>query len=55
MNGVSPNSASVTSVQAALAALKAGQMSLNQVCYMFYNVCELLIIHETTAIGQYDF
>ena len=30
MNGGSPNS-SMTSVQAALAALKAGQMSLNQV------------------------
>jgi len=36
LNGVSPNSASITSVQAALAALKAGQMSLNQVCYIFF-------------------
>ena len=34
MNGGSPNS--ISSIQAALAALKAGQMSLNQVIVFIY-------------------
>jgi hypothetical protein len=37
INNGSPNS-SLTSVQAALAALKAGQMSLNQVSQVYFSV-----------------
>ena len=53
MNGGSPNS-SMTSVQAALAALKAGQMSLNQVSLLLLPTpdhCQFVSLHFFCVIS----